>query len=475
MNREASDQYRNETYSAKVNRRSLWVVKPLILTALLALPAMGLAKVSSAEAQRLHNDLTPVGAERGASASGNVPAWNGGITEPPADYRGPGTFHPPMFADEKPLAVITSQNAPASASLLSDGQKALLNKYSTYQINLFTSHRTHSAPQWLYDNTFINATNTVLTDDGAGIEHAFGGVPFPIPGSGLEVIWNHLTRWRGLLLKRDDAEAVVFPDGNKRIVLSFQEIAFNYYKPRTVANDFDNVLFYYISFVKSPPQLAGGALLLIDTLNQRDRPRQSWGYNAGQRRVRRLPNISYDSPALLAESVRTADDTDMFNGSPDRYDWKLLGKKELIVPYNCYAVGMPELSYDTIFTPFHLNPDFVRSEIHRVWVVEGTLKSDASHIYEKRVFYIDEDSWGILMTENYDKQGNLWRVGLSHTRNVYEAKGVMPFADVIHDLKTDQYNAKGFQNHAESPGIFENEIPSADNYTPAALRTKSHR
>lgn len=165
----------------------------------------------------------------------------------------------------------------------------------------------------------------------------------------------------------------------------------------------------------------------------------------------------------------------MFNGSPDRFNWQLQGKQELIVPYNNYRVGLPEVTYDELFTPYHLNPDFVRSEVHRVWVVEGTIKPGANHIYHKRIFYIDEDSWSILIAESYDKQGNLWRVGLSHTRNVYEVQGVMPLGDVIHDLKSGAYNAKGFQNHAISPGIFENELPSPEEYTPAALRTKSHR
>lgn len=191
---------------------------------LLAFSSTVVAKVSTAEAQRLHSDLTPVVAERSGSASGNIPAWIGGITEPPANYKGPGTFHPNMFADEKPEAIITKYNAKEFSALLSDGQRALLDKYNTYKINLYTSHRTHSAPQWLYDNTYINATNTILTDDGAGIKHAFGGVPFPIPASGLEVVWNHLTRWRGLVLKRDDAEAVVFPDGNKKLSFLFKRL-----------------------------------------------------------------------------------------------------------------------------------------------------------------------------------------------------------------------------------------------------------
>ena len=92
----------------------------------------------------------------------------------------------------------------------------------------------------------------------------------------------------------------------------------------------------------------------------------------------------------------------MFNGAPDRYDWKLIGKKELYIPYNAYRLDSPQLKYSDIIKPGHINRDLTRYELHRVWEVEATLKTGERHIYAKRHFFIDEDTgrlqWSIITT-----------------------------------------------------------------------------
>ena len=143
----------------------------------------------------------------------------------------------------------------------------------------------------------------------------------------------------------------------------------------------------------APARLAGGILLVHETLDQVKKPRDAWLYNPGQRRVRRAPQVAYDNPGTAADNMRTTDQLDMFNGAPDRYDWKLVGKREIYVPYNSYRLQDPKLKYKDIITPLHINPDHLRYELHRVWVVEATLQTGERHIYKKRVFYIDEDSW----------------------------------------------------------------------------------
>lgn len=460
-------QHLNLNVVLQVWSRFLW----LYLT--FSFPAQAL--VSEQEARKLGAELTPLGAERAGSSDGLIPPWDGGITSPPDGYQ-PGDFLGDPFPEESPVDVIDADKISAYEPLLNDAQKALLRQYpDTYRIHLFPSHRTHAAPQWLYENTRKNATQAMLSDGGSGIQNAFGGVPFPVPQNGLELIWNHLTRWRGIHLIRDEAEAVVFPDGARKLVTADLEVFFNYYRPRTDPNSINNIMIYYKSLVKSPPKLAGGAFLLIETLNQLKQPRQSWGYNAGQRRVRRLPHMAYDSAALLSESTRTIDDTDMFNGSPDRYDWKILGKRQLIAPYNSNRLGLPSVNYDDLLTPNHLNPEYVRQEVHRVWVLEARLKPSARHVYTRRIFYLDEDSWGIMMSENYDREGNLWRVGMAHSWAIAEIKGVMSVVDVFHDLKTGVYNAKGMQNHARRPGTLTEEVVSVERFTPAALRSLGHR
>jgi hypothetical protein len=67
-----------------------------------------------------------------------------------------------------------------------------------------------------------------------------------------------------------------------------------------------------------------------------------------------------------------------------------------------------------------MNPDFVRWELHRVWVVEATLRPGKRHVYTKRTFYLDEDSWAALSADEYDKRGNMYRVTFAHMAPSYD-------------------------------------------------------
>ncbi|WP_445938042.1 DUF1329 domain-containing protein, partial [Pseudomonas sp.] len=349
------------------------------------------AAVSPAEAAKLGASLTPFGAEKAGNAAGTIPEWTGGITKAPAAYKTPGQHHVDPFADDKPLFTITKANLDQFKDNLTPGQIAMFNTYpNSYQMPVYQTRRSGSAPQWVYDNTIKNATTAKLLDGGNGFSDAYGGIPFPIPQNGVEALWNHIARYRGTYIVRRASEVAVQRNGSYSLVTSQQEALFKFYNPKGTAADLNNIMFYYLSFTKSPARLAGGAVLVHETLDQVKEPRQAWGYNAGQRRVRRAPNLAYDTPIAAADGLRTADDTDMINGSPDRYDWKLIGKKEIYIPYNSYKVTSPEVKYKDLLQVGHLNPAFTRNELHRVWVVEGTLKSGSRHIYSKRTLFLDE-------------------------------------------------------------------------------------
>ncbi|MBN5476139.1 DUF1329 domain-containing protein, partial [Pseudomonas aeruginosa] len=397
--------------------------KHLLIGASLAL-ALGsggaLAGVSAGEAAQLKSSLTPLGAEKAGNAAGSIPAWTGGITQAPAGYK-PGQHHPDPFAADKPLFTIDKANLEQYREHLTPGQLALFKTYpDSFRMPVYPSRRSGSAPQWLYDNTFANATSARLLDGGNGFADAYGGVPFPIPKSGVEALWNHVARYRGTYVVRRASEVAVQRNGSYSLVTSQQEALFKYYLKGGSFADLNNLMFYYLSFTKSPARLAGGAVLVHETLDQVKEPRQAWGYNAGQRRVRRAPNLAYDTPIAAADGLRTADDTDMFNGAPDRYDWKLLGKKEIYIPYNNYKVSSPEVKYEELLKPGHLDPQYTRYELHRVWVVEGTLKPGARHIYSKRTLYLDEDSWSAAVVDQYDGRGELWRVSMAYLKNFYD-------------------------------------------------------
>ena len=412
------------------------------LIASLALSTQAQGKVAPEQAARLTQDLTPMGAERAGNKEGTIPAWTGGIQQIPEDYE-PGEHHVDPYADEEPLLVITANNYQDYAANLSSGQIALLKQYPDYKIKVYPSHRSASFPQKIYDFSIKNATRAELTPDGAGLKNAGVGVPFPIPESGLEAIWNHLTRYRGESIKRQYIQVTPQVDGSYNPV-KFEQESLQYYAQEHPEKD--NFLFLYKQRITSPSSMAGEVLLVHETANQVKDPRRAWRYDPGRRRAFRTPTVAYDAPALASDGLSTIDNFDMFSGSPDKYNWELKGKKELFVPYNAYQLHSDQLSYDDIVRPGHINQEFARYELHRVWVVEATLKETKDNIYSRRTFYLDEDSWQALIVDHYDEQGELWRVAEAHALNYYEVPVLWTTLDVIHDLKAKRYIAFGLDN-----------------------------
>jgi hypothetical protein len=435
-----------------------------------------LAAVSADEAASLGTTLTPFGAQRAGNAAGTIPAWTGGITQAPAQYQAAGQHHPDPFAADRPLFTITSANLQQYQSNLTAGQLALFESYpDSYQMPVYQSRRSGSAPQWVYDNIQKNATSARLLDGGNGFTDAYGAIPFPIPRSGVEALWNPIARYRGRYIVRRASEVAVQRNGAYSLVTSQQEALFKYYDPQGSYRDLDNNLFYYLSFTKSPARLAGGAVLVHEKLDQVKEARQAWGYSPGQRRVRRAPNLAYDTPIDVADGLRTADDTDMFNGAPDRYDWQLLGKQEIYIPYNNYQVTSPAVSYKELLQVGHLNPAFTRHELHRVWVVEGTLKSTARHIYSRRTLYLDEDSWQAAVVDQYDGRGQLWRVSIAYLKNYYELPTTWSALDVFHDLQARRYHVQNLDNQESGTIDFSQPVPEDGYFKPAALRRRGTR
>ncbi|RBW50142.1 DUF1329 domain-containing protein [Marinobacter sp. F3R11] len=458
--------------------------KSVILGSLLALSMASTsswASVSPEEASRLGKDLTPFGSVRAGNDAGTIPAWTGGLTKPPKGYKGSGQHHVDPFPMDKVLFTIDASNMDRYAEHLTEGVQAMFKAYPTsFRVPVYQSRRTHAIPEWVAENTRKNALNAEIVGEGEGLKGAFGGYPFPILHGNSEekawqVIWNHLTRWRGVSATRRSSEVAVQVNGDYSLVTSQQEAFFNFYNPEGSESELDNIIFYYLSFTQSPPRLAGGAILVHETLNQIINPRNGWGYNAGQRRVRRAPNLGYDSPIAAAENLRTADDTDIFNGALDRYNWSYEGLKEIYIPYNNYRIGQKGLPYSEILGTSHLNPDYTRWELQRVHVVEATLKDGARHIYHKRRFYVDADSWNTVLLDQYDGRGELWRVTMGIAKNYYELPGVWTVLDVYHDLQARRYHVLGLDTEEPNTRVFTEAVPNKRYFSPSSLRRRSVR
>ena len=435
-----------------------------------ALPAA--AELSADAIARLGADLTPLGGERAGNADGTIPEWTGGIVAPPEGYT-VGEHHRDPFAGDAPLFVIDGSNIDSYRDRLSVGHQRMLETYDSFRMPVYETRRSASTPQRIYDATREVAATAALVDDGNGVGGAVIGVPFPIPSNGLEAVWNHLLRYRGETVECIIGQAAVTRGGDYTMVKFGLEIELRYSLPGMTVEELANTMILFKQRVLAPARLAGDLLLVHETMNQVREPRNAWTYNPGQRRVRRAPNVAYDNPGTTTDGLRTADQFDMFNGAVDRYEWTLVGKRELYVPYNAYRLHSDALSYDEILTPLHVNPDHLRYELHRVWVVEAALKEDARHIYKRRTFYIDEDSWQILLADMYDNRDELWRVSEGHVINYYEKPLVWPTLEVHTDLQAGRYLALGLDN--EFPMCTYDVAVTARDFTPAALRREGRR
>ena len=435
--------------------------------------AAGVATATAQSAADLGKSLTPLGAEKAGNAAGTIPAWEGGITQPPAGYKS-GDHHPDPFADDKPSATINAANAEQYADNLTEGHKALLARYaSTYKMPVYPTRRSASAPQDIYDATKANVGSAKLADGGNGVSGASRGAPFPLPKNGQEVIWNHLLRYRGLGGLRTVGQVAPTRSGNYTLVQLEEKFLWNYHQLGAATESVGNVLAYFEQKVTAPARLAGTILMVHETLDQVKESRRAWVYNTGQRRVRRAPQVAYDNPGTASDGMRTSDQLDMFNGGIDRYDWKLVGKREVYVPYNSYKLHSDSLKVADIVTPMHINQEHARYELHRVWVVEATLKEGKRHIYAKRRFYVDEDSWGVLVVDQYDNQGRLWRVSEGHSINYYDILSFWSTLEVHMDLLSGRYLAHGLDNENK---MYDFSYQSkAGDYTPAALRRRGRR
>ena len=432
------------------------------------------AKTSAEKASALGGDvLTPVGAERAANAEGTIPAWTGGLTEFPAGYEVGSRLVDP-FAADKVLFTITAQNVEQHKDKLSAGQLAMFKRYpETYKMPVYPTRRSARLPESEYQLIKEGAAKTDLVEGGNGLVDFLAAVPFPIPNNGLEVIWNHITRYRTALgLNRRYIQAAVQANGNFSPVL-FEENAM--FANRVPDNPYPNRLMVFLQRILAPARLEGDVLLVHENLDQIAEPRSAWVYNAGQRRVRRAPNIAYDGPGTASDGLRTADDLDLYNGAPDRYEWELVGKKELYIPYNAYQLRRGDLRYKDIILQGHMNPEYLRYEMHRVWVVQAKLKEGARHIYAQRTFYVDEDTWQIAVVDHYDGRGELWKLKEGHMVFHYQVSVPWLTGEVLHDLNSGRYLVLGLDNEEKGYPYNFDYLGKFEDFTPAALRRAGRR
>ena len=442
----------------------------LLGAAFAALTASGAWAATADEAKQLGTTLTAVGAEKAGNKEGTIPAYTGGLTTPPAAFKKGSTLRVDPFAGEKPRLVITGKDAATHADKLTEGTKELLKRHATMRLDVYPTHRTAAVPQRVTDNAAKNATGAKTAEGGLAIENVLPGYPFPIPKTGHEAMWNHLLRFSGLGYDGSRYENWnVDAAGVATLAVAAEaHWAWPIYDPKKTGPIAGTDPYWYNKLLYAGPARRNGeGLLIIDSVNPLKQPRRAWQYLPGQRRVRLAPDLGHDTPNPGAAGAATYDDVSVFNGALDRYDWKLVGKREMYVPYNSYRLTYHPTAAD-ITKPNHINPERVRWELHRVWVVEATLKAEKRHVYSKRVFYLDEDSWVALASDQYDARGKLFRSSFAFLSQSYDVPA--PFADTfaIYDFNSGAYNVSGL--FGMSGGLkYMTELPRETAWTPDAL------
>ena len=430
--------------------------KQLILVLILGLCVAGItnAKVSPEEANQLGTKLTPMGAIKEGNKDGSIPAFKGDILGAPSwvKYEGSGTHIPNPYPNEKPLFTITHENLDKYKANLTDGQLALFAKYPTFAMPVYQSHRDFRYSDEVYKNTKLNALSAELVSEGNGSGHAFGGIPFPLPKNGLELIWDHQAAPNYESTAGALDSVAVFSDGSKSMQQNLEERYLLFYSRTMTREQFDAQPYGAKVMVQvlAPPRNKGEIVLVWEFRDVSENSRKAWEYLPGTRRVRAAPTIAYDFP-VPPGSLHTVDDALLFNGATDRYTWKMEPQRELYIPYNANLLDDPKLKYNDFLTPSHVDPKVMRYELHRCWVVVGELRPDKRHIYSKRRLYLDEDSFAGVLADNYDGQGTLWRTNMRTMVALYDMPGMGPRVEMYHDLQKGAYNANYLVNEMSGP------------------------
>lgn len=412
--------------------------------ATLAFPVV--AAVSTEEAKALGTTLTEFGAVKGANADGSIPAYTGGkLAKMPADFKDDGKSPlPDPFKDEKPLYSIDAKNMSQYDGVLTAGTKALMSRFPGYRVDVYPTHRTMSYPDWVLKNTVKNATTAKIAGEVEGdtVEGAYGGIPFPIPKTGYEVLWNNTLKYQGASWKLQFMSHLISSTGNVSMVGHVRMTQNVPYYDKSKDALPDNWFSKTNISMIGPASNYGTKVLQWGSMDQSKNLARSWVYTVGQRRTRITPEAAYDTPSPTTSGANFYEEQQIYTSRLDRFDFKLAGLKEMIVPYNDYALNAA--SAVDIYDKQYLKPEKQRWEKHRVWVVEGTRKPGARHAYAKRTFYVDEDSWAIVASDSWDDSGNMYRVAFNFLANSYDKPGVPPSFQVYYDLVKGNYATAGF-------------------------------
>ncbi len=437
---------------------------------------LGMPRANAADPSLLTTTLNPMGGERAGNADGSIPAWTGGNTTLPAGWQ-PGVAQPvpDFFADEQPVVVIDASNMAEHADRLSEGTMAMMKKYG-FSIKVYPTHRTACAPQWVYDNIALNVTRAQPSSKGItwGFTNAYGGVPFPIPDTsdpymaGAQIIWNHNARWWGYSFE-GNTYGIVVNNGSPVIAnYGHQQVNYPYYDQQGSLATYPGEISQQIAEEYAPANIRGEQIDSWIYSNPSIHPEDVWEVLEGQGRIRKAPEVSYDTPSQFLDGVTNYDEYYGFNNSLQKYLWKFITKKEMYIPYNNNAMTLAP--YEKLLLPHFPDPNIVRWELHRVWQVEATLAPRERNVLARRMLYVDEDTFTCAQVDAWDGNGNLFHANHIYQDSRPDVPGTMYMNNAIFNLQTDDYAlASGALNEQVHPTIIWNKHYPETDYNPQVM------
>ncbi|QTQ34638.1 putative protein DUF1329 [Aromatoleum petrolei] len=422
----------------------------------------------------------PWGAIKAGNKEGTIPAYTGGLpdtTNPPGFKKDSGFWADP-FAKEEPLYTITGANMAQYADKLSEGVQELLKRYPTFRVSVYPTHRSVSYPDWVIENTKKNAAGRCkLIENGLAVTGCFGGIPFPQPKNGYEAMWNHQLHYLGHSMWNYAKLWYVDASGNKVMTGEVNNRQENPYYNRDMTPESFYAAggqFYNTNNIyTAPARIVGEGNMQKKTVNPVANPDRTWNYQPGQRRVRLSPDYLYDAPLGTSGGAMLVDEIFVYSGMLDRFDWKVVDEKEMIVPYNAYR--WYNAKADELLQKNHQNPDLMRWELHRVYVVEATLKPGQRHVHPKKRFYFDEDCQCALLMDGWDAAGKISKGLIAPIFVAYDKKIGFTGFTAIYNFNTGIYFHSSLAG--DSKGIFFDidKVDFGTYYTPDGLARRTQR
>jgi hypothetical protein len=377
-------------------------------------------------------------------------------------------FIPNVNADGHAYTIDAS-NVSQYADMLSEGEMKMFEAYpDTYSINVGPAVAC-SLPADVAARSMSNGT---MINNNEGIEVANSGqVPFPNPTDAQHWIWNArmMAGTQSNILRFQTISNV---DSSGNITVGEQEtnIIFPAHE-KNVGKYEDGLFALFMQKNNSPARVKGVTVLVHDYIDSYQNPRRAWSYSPATRRVRRAPDITYDT-LVNASPLIVVDQYGTFNGAQDKYNWELKGTKKMVVAGVSNALGNNPL--EVTHGTGHLNSEYVHYEEKEVAVIHATLKDGQRHLYASRTFYVTTDSYYIVSQDIYDGKGNLMRHSINPLTTEVSGLGgdCTISAEATFDFATRQYAVNNMLGSAinSQPAVYNGPSKDLSFYTPDGLR-----